>query len=65
MSEKIRRTPNESAALVSILSTLIDAAKIRLQLGTDINGRPVTQRDFAIVNEARKQRDRHPPKATE
>lgn len=57
MSEKIRRSPNESADLVSILSTLIDAAKVRLQIGTDINGRPVTQRDFAIVNGARKVRD--------
>jgi hypothetical protein len=50
---------------MSILSTLIDAAKIRLQFGTDINGRPVTQRDFSIVNEARKQRDRLQPKAPE
>jgi len=65
MTKKMCRTPNESAALMSILSTLIDAAKIRLQFGTDINGRPVTQRDFSIVNEARKQRDRLQPKAPE
>lgn len=58
MSKKLVRTPEEIEALEAILTPLIDLAKDRLQKGTDIDGRPVTCEDFAIVNRARAERDR-------
>jgi hypothetical protein len=58
MGKKLVRSPDEIKALEAILTPLIDVAKERLQQGTDINGRPVTPEDFAIVNRARAERDR-------
>lgn len=39
--------------MTAILTLLVDLAKAQLQTGHDINGQPVTQEDFAIVNRAR------------
>lgn len=62
MTKKLVGSAGESSTLAAILTLLVDVAKQQLQTGQDINGRPVTQEDFAIVNRARARlKDMQPP----
>jgi hypothetical protein len=53
MPKKLVRSAGDSSTITAILTLLVDAGKAQLQKGHDVNGRPVTKEDFAIVNRAR------------
>jgi predicted ATPase len=63
MAKKLVRKTDELNVLTDILTSLTKRAAAQLQTGHDTTGRPVTQRDFAIVNNARAaiKRRRQPP----
>jgi hypothetical protein len=53
MTKKLVRIAGDSSTITAILTLLVEIGKAQLQTGHDVNGRPVTQEDFAIVNRAR------------
>jgi len=54
-------TKIERESLLSVLKALYELGKKQSQTGFDVNGRPLTQKDFAILNRARAQME---PKTT-
>lgn len=53
MTKKLVRSAGESSTITAILTLLVEVGKAQLMKGHDVNGRPVTREDFAIVNRAR------------